>query len=108
MADVVVTAASVLAGANAKTRWAVAAVAITIGQVVYEDSATSFQVRLADANASAATSVAAGIALTAASGANQPILIDTEDDDFTPGFTLVLTGASDDGTYVLSSTPGAF
>lgn len=105
MADVSITAASVLKGANAKTRMVIAGATITAGQPVYEDSTASYKAKLADTNASAATSNVVGIALHGASD-TQPLLIVTEDDDFTPGFTLSLSGAGDDGVYVLSATAG--
>lgn len=105
MADVSITAASVLKGANAKTRKGRAGATITAGQVVYEDSSDSFDFKLADANASAATANPVGIALHGASD-GQPLEIVTEDDDFTPGGTLSISAAADDGIYILSGTAG--
>jgi len=105
MSDVSITAANVLAGANAITRMGVAGTTITAGQVVYEDTSDSSKFKLADANASATTAKAAGIALHGAA-AGQPLKIDVEDDDFTPGGTLSLSAAADDGVYVLSGTAG--
>jgi hypothetical protein len=105
MSDISITAASVVKGANAKTRKGVAGATITAGQTLYEDTADSNKLKLADANASAATSNCVGISLHgAASG--QPIEFVYEDDDFTPGGTLSLSAAADDGVYVLSGTAG--
>ena len=105
MADISVTAASVLKGANAKTRRGIAGATITAGQALYEDSSDSNKLKLADANASAATSNCVGIALHAALS-GQPIEYVYEDDDFTPGATLSLSVAADSGVYVLSGTAG--
>lgn len=105
MADISITAASVVAGANAKKRTGVAGATITAGQALYEDGASSNVLKLADANASAATAKCVGIALHGASS-GQPITFVTEDDDFTPGGTLSLSAAADSGVYVLSGTAG--
>lgn len=99
MADLTITAASVLAGANAHKRTGIAGATITAGQPVYEDSADSSKFKLADNNASASTAKCVGIALHgAASG--QPLTIVEEDDDFTAGATLAV------GIYALSATAG--
>jgi hypothetical protein len=105
MADISVTAANVLAGANAKKRTGIAGATITAGQVLYEDSSDSNKLKLADANASALTAKVAGIALHGAA-TGQPITFVEEDDDFTPGATLSLSAAADDGVYILSGTAG--
>ena len=105
MSDVSITAANVIAGANAKKRPGRAGATITAGQVVYEDSSDSSDFKLADANASAATANPVGIALHGASD-GQPLTIVTEDDDFTPGGTLSLSAGADSGVYVLSGTAG--
>lgn len=60
---------------------------------------------LADSNGTNTWS-AYGIALNGAS-VNQALRVAREDSDFTPGFTLSLSGAADDGVYVLSGTAGA-
>ncbi|MCK6578105.1 MAG: hypothetical protein L6Q98_08390 [Anaerolineae bacterium] len=105
MSDVSITAANVLAGSNAKKATGTAGATITAGQVVYADGSDSGKFKLADANASAATANPVGVALHgAASG--QPLTIVIEDDDFTPGGTLSLSAAADDGVYVLSGTAG--
>lgn len=100
MADLTITAANVLAGANAVTRMSVLGAAVAVGEVVYEDPADSMKLKLADANGATAAQNPVGVALTAGN-AGQPALIVTDDDDFTPGGTLV------PGTvYVLSANPG--
>src|SRR4051812_4215713 len=100
MSALSVTAASVLAGANAKKRSGIAGATITAGQWVYEDSSASNKFKLADADASLATAGVVGVALHGASD-GQPLTIDTEDDDFTPGGTMSLSAAADTGVYVL-------
>lgn len=105
MSDISITAGSVLKGANAKTASGTAGATITAGQTLYADSSASFVLKLADANASAATANCVGIALHGASS-GQPITYVYEDDDFTPGGTLSLSAAADDGIYVLSGTAG--
>jgi len=104
MADISVTAGSVVAGANAVINTGTAGATITAGQALYLDSVTG-TLKLADANASTATADCVGIALHGASS-GQPIRYDTEDDDFTPGATLSLSVAADSGVYVLSGTAG--
>ena len=101
MTDLSITAANVLAGANARKRTGIAVATVTAGQTVYEDTTDSSKFKLADNNASAATAKCSGIALHGAA-ANQPLIIVEEDDDFTPGATLV-TGT----TYALSAAAGA-
>lgn len=99
MADITVTAASVVKGANALTKHGTAGATITAGQTLYLDSTTG-TLKLADANASAATADVVGIALNGASS-GQPVEYVYEDDDFTPGATVAA------GTiYVLSGTAG--
>lgn len=100
MSDLVITAANVLASAKAKRRQIVAGATITAGQTVYEDTADSSKGKLADNDASAATTKVAGIALHGAS-AGQPLELVEDDPEFTPGGTLTV------GTiYVLSGTAG--
>jgi hypothetical protein len=106
MADLSITAASFVPGANAKYEYGVAAQAITIGQLVYRSSADGGKYRLADADASQAASQVAGIAANSASGSGQPLTIITYDDDLTPGATLVLTTVGARGLYMLSATAG--
>lgn len=100
MADLTITATNVVAGSNARTVHGVAGVAITAGQVVYLDSATTGKWQLADNNAaSAAARQPHGIALNSAS-LNQPIAVQT-DGPITIGATLTAGVA-----YYLSDTPG--
>ena len=98
MADVTITAASVVPGANAIEQYGKAGATITAGQVVYKDSSNLIQ--LADNNVSATEAAAVGIAANGAS-LNQPITYYSLDDDLTIGGTVV-AGTS----YVLSSTAG--
>lgn len=99
MADLVITATSVVPGANAITVPGVAGVAITAGQVVYLDS-TDGRLKLADANsATAAQRSPYGIALNGAS-AGQPVTVLTKG-QVTIGATL-----SGGIAYYLSNTAG--
>ena len=102
MADITVTAASVVpyAGANNPSVIArgTAGASITAGQSVYLDSATS-TIKLADADASTAAAYGVGIAMHAA-GSGQPIQYITSG-VFTPGATLVKGGV-----YTVSATAG--
>lgn len=98
-ADVTITAANVIPGANAQYRYGVAGVAITAGQLVYLDATTNTW-RLTDANASDTAADVDGIAVvTVASGG--PVTVVTRDDD------LALGGTTARGTiYISSATPG--
>lgn len=99
MADLTITAASVLRGSNARVESVIFGATITQGQVVYKDAADG-RVKLADTDsATAAQKVPYGIALNA--GANgQPGLVQVSG-DITIGATMV-AGT----TYYLSPTPG--
>lgn len=100
MADLTITAANVVAGANAATEQGIAGAAITAGQVVYRDPSTG-KYLLADSNsATAAARAPRGIALHAASN-NQPLMILTAG-EITIGATLSPTAPA----YYLSDTPG--
>lgn len=93
MADIVVTAASVLPSANAiiKTGIVAAATTVTAGQTLY--LTTSNTLGLADSDATSPAGVVAGIALCGG-GAGQRINYCTEDPSFTFGGTCtVATGA---------------
>lgn len=98
MADLTITAASVVAGAGATTRSGTAGATITAGQVVYLDSATGTY-KLADADGAAALRSPAGIALHA-SLSGQPLKILTEG-PITIGATVVAGVA-----YYLSPNAG--
>jgi hypothetical protein len=101
MADIAITAASVLAGANADiNRLHNAGATITAGQAVYLEGATKTW-KLADSNgASAEIKTADGFALNGAS-AGQPLAVQASG-DITIGGTLTAGVA-----YYLSATPGA-
>ena len=72
MADISITAANVVAGANARTLDGIAGATITAGQLVYRDSVTGkYLLSDADSATVAARSVD-GIALNSAS-LNQPL-----------------------------------
>jgi len=102
MAAISVTAANVLAGANAKTRKVTAGATLTAGQAVYESGT---EVYLAQCDGTLAEATVVGITLGGAAD-GQPVVIVTEDDDFTPGGTLVLTAAGGAGLVGLSATAG--
>lgn len=104
MADLTVTAASVVASASAVKGRGTAGESITAGQPVYIDTSDSNKLKKADAGAAAAARVA-GIALHAAA-ANQPLEYAIADPDFAPGATLSLSAAGDAGLYFLSNTAG--
>lgn len=100
MADITITAANVAKSSTGTfLSQYTAAVAVTAGQAVYLNS--SNQWALIDTNAAATgngiTDVR-GIALTSAPGASQPLVVLTEDSDFTPGGTLT------NGSAVYGST----
>lgn len=100
MTDIVVTAASVLAGANASRETSTAGETIAAGQVVYKASATG-KWQLADNNsATIEARTAHGIALDSAA-AGQPVTVQKAG-DITLGGGLVAGTA-----YYLSATPGA-
>ncbi len=99
MADLVVTAASVVEGDGATTITGRAGVAITAGQAVYKDSTTGKYVLADSDSATVAAKRAAGIALNGAA-LNQPIKVLIAG-PVTMGATLT-AGA----TYFLSNTAG--
>jgi hypothetical protein len=99
MADLAITAASVLPGTGAKIVEGTAGASVTAGQVVYLDSSAN-SYKLADCNsATAAVRSPAGIALHAAS-TGQPLAVATAG-AVTIGATLTAGVA-----YYLSGTPG--
>lgn len=100
MADLTITATSVLPGSNAIIdRSGVAGAAITAGQVVYKEASTGL-IKLADCDsATAEVKSPYGIALNGAA-IGQPVAVQTAG-DITIGATIV------GGTgYFLSETPG--
>jgi hypothetical protein len=99
MANISITAASVLASASASKRTYTAGATITAGQPVYFDSAAG-TVKLAGATTAPLAAVV-GIAINGAS-AGQPITVAATDADFTAGGTLVAGQI-----YVLSATAGS-
>ncbi|MDX0007827.1 hypothetical protein GOB40_13900 [Sinorhizobium meliloti] len=103
MADLVITAANVVAGAGAKTTSGTAGAAITAGQVVYLDSTTTGKWQLSDSDAATAAArgqgANVGIALNGAAN-GQPLEVLTEG-PITLG--AVLTAGT---AYYLSPTPG--
>ncbi len=99
MADISITASSVIAGAGAKIEDMMAGATVTAGQVVYK-SETDGLARLADNNgASANIRTPYGIALNGASS-GQPVRVLTEG-------PITIGGAVSSGlAYYLSATPG--
>lgn len=99
MADIAITAANVAAGTAANVdRSGVAGAAITQGQAVYKDAATSTY-KLSDSNGTGTRQVD-GFALNSASS-GQPI-------DVVKGGDTTIGGTLTAGTpYFLSGTPGA-
>ncbi|MCW0218223.1 MAG: hypothetical protein OJI67_07855 [Prosthecobacter sp.] len=99
-ADVTITAANLVPGANAQYRYGKSGADITAGQLVYLDVTTNTW-KLSDCNsATAAVRDVDGLAATT-SGTGQPLTVITADDDLTLGGTVV------NGTvYVCSATPG--
>lgn len=100
MADLTVTAASVVPGTGAILEKMTAGAAITAGQTVYKDASDSNKAKLFDADsATAAARVFYGIAVcNAASG--QPVVVQTAG-NLTIGATVAVGVA-----YYASDTPG--
>ena len=99
MADITITAANVVAGANSKVKHGTAGATITAGQSVYLDP-TDKKYKLADYDsATAAVRSAKGIALHGAAN-GQPLAVHTSG-DITIGGTMTAGLA-----YYLSPTPG--
>lgn len=99
MADVTITAANVLAGADAEIEHGKAGATETAGQALYLDE-TDKRLKIADNDGAAAVRKVRGLALNGASN-GQPMAI-IRRGPVTIGGTLV-AGT----TYCLSSTPGA-
>lgn len=100
MADLVIVPGQVLASARALKDIGVAGATITAGQAIYLDVGDLNRLKPADTNGTLIQASVIGIALNGAS-AGQPITYVYDDDDFTPGATLV-NGVF----YILSGTPG--
>ena len=100
MADISITAASVLASSGGSKTIGVAGASITAGQALYIDTANSNVLKLADSDGTTPANVFAGISLHA-SLTGQPLQYVTVDPSFTFGGT-VLAG----DTIWLSDTPG--
>jgi hypothetical protein len=101
MADLTITAASVVPSANAKIHRAKAGATITAGQLIYLDTAAASVAKLADANgASAEIRTPIGIAINSAA-TGQEVAYVKEDPNLTIGAT-VANGAA----YILSATAG--
>lgn len=99
MADLVITAASVVPGSGAKTETKTAGATITAGQVVYLDSADN-KFKLADTDSgTAAARSPYGIALHGAS-ANQPLTAQTS------GLITIGAAVTAGVFYYLSGTAG--
>lgn len=110
MADVSVTAASVIASSGAIIKRGVGGTAaMTAGMAVYRDAADSNRLKPGVVTALASSQIV-GI-LLCGGGIGQPLLYAESDDDFTPGFTMtvgityVLGGAS--GTIAPSADVGS-
>lgn len=99
MADLSITPGSVVPDAGATLRLYTAGVTITAGQLVYIDTAASNVLKLADANASSATAIIAGLAIDNASLGQPCIIMLAGDIDL--GVTLTVAGI-----YILSATAG--
>ncbi|UCI23684.1 hypothetical protein [Mesorhizobium sp. B2-8-5] len=99
MADLVITAASVVAGANAATETGAAGEAITAGQAVYRSSTTKKLMKADSNGASAEIRTPIGIALNGGA-LDQPIKFQ-KSGDITIGAALTPGVA-----YYLSDTPG--
>ena len=99
MADLSITAANVVAGANSVAKTGTAGEAVTAGQPVYQSSTTKKGMKADSNSGTAEARRAKGIALNGAA-LNQPLFIHTSG-DFTIGATLTAGTA-----YYLSDTPG--
>lgn len=100
MVDLVVTATSVIAGANGTFETGIAGTTITAGQAVYKDPITH-QYLLADCNSPVATArVPLGIALNGGA-INQPIKIQKS------GLITIGSALTAGVAYYLSGTPGS-
>jgi hypothetical protein len=101
MANLSITPANVIPAIGVQFARGTAGATILAGQPLYLDSVTN-TLKLADSNASAATSECVGVSVCGAS-AGQPIAYLSEDDDFTLGATGLVIGM----VYVVSATAGS-
>lgn len=99
MVDITITAANVVAGADALKESGTAGETITAGQAVYKSSATKKWLKADSNSATAEVRQATGIALNGAA-VNQPLSV-LKGGDITIGATLTAGTA-----YYLSDTPG--
>lgn len=79
MTDLVITAANVIAGSNAKKVQGIAGATITAGQVVYRDPTTQKFLQVDSDSGTEAVRNVFGIALNGASN-GQPLMVQTEGD----------------------------
>ncbi len=98
MADLSVTAGSVIPGTGAQYERATSGATITAGQLLYKDTSDSNKAKLADCDAEA-SAVLWGVAMNGASS-GQKVTIQTAG-DFNPGATATIGEV-----YVVSSTAG--
>jgi hypothetical protein len=99
MADIVITAANVVAGSGASTFQRAAGETITAGQAVYTAAATGLVMKADSNSANAEARVPVGIALNGGA-INQPIVVQT-------GGSLTIGGTLTAGVvYYQSDTPG--
>lgn len=103
MADMVQVAANVRFSANARFDQVVAGAAIAIGQPLWRDSSAGNQWKPCDADLSQNAARCEAVAASAASAANQPLLIVRNDPGMTVGFATVAGTA-----YFASVTAGTF
>ncbi|GAA5139395.1 hypothetical protein GCM10023213_20010 [Prosthecobacter algae] len=101
-ADLSITAANVLASANARFQDGTAGATLTRGMLVYADATDGGKIKPADGNVLAAKGVLGMAYGDVAAGQFVRVIID--DPDLTVGATLSL--AAPGGIYVLSATAG--
>ena len=99
MADIVITPADVVAGAEATVENGTAGATIAAGETVYKDTADSNKWKLADANNTSLTATVKGIALNGATN-GQPLAVQVIGE---VTMSAVLTAGK---VYVQSASPG--
>jgi len=100
MADISITASTVLKSTNGQQLYGIAGTTITQGQALYIDTANSNVLKLADSNGTAPANTIAGMALNAASS-GQPVAYVGADTAYISGGTLTAGNV-----IYLSDTPG--